>query len=204
MADAAGEPVRVVGAGRRLTELTGRVDLGDDRSSIAALTVREPTGIALAVRGAGSDLHVEGRVRLRDGAALRSSSIVGPLVTAGQVRMHSVAVSGTGIDVESGALTANHLTLVGTGAVGLWVPAGSQATVARPVVWGFLSGVSGVVADETSAPARERDRSGLRRAGRPAAGRRLAARRRRRSAASGCRGARDRRARRRACDRRRR
>ncbi len=38
--DAAGEPVRVVGAGRRVTELSGRVDLGEDRSSVAALTVR--------------------------------------------------------------------------------------------------------------------------------------------------------------------
>ena len=59
--DAPGEPVRVIGAGRRATELEGRVDLGEDRSSIAAVTVREPAGIALAVRGQASDLLVQGR-----------------------------------------------------------------------------------------------------------------------------------------------
>jgi hypothetical protein len=133
--DAAGEPVRVIGGGARVTVL-GRVDVGEDESSVASMTVRE-----LAVRGQATGLHVEGRARLRDGSALRSSSVVGPLVTAGRVRMHSVVASG--IDVESGTLTANHLTVFGSGAAGLRVPAGAQASLANSVVWGFQRGVSG-------------------------------------------------------------
>jgi hypothetical protein len=141
--DAAGEPVRVVGAGRRATEITGRIDLGEDRSSVFALTVREPTGTALAVRGDATDLQVVGRVRLRDGSALRSSSIEGGLVAAGRVRMHSVLLSGPGLDVESGTLIAAHLTVFGTGATGLRVASGAQANVANSLVWGFRAGISG-------------------------------------------------------------
>jgi hypothetical protein len=144
--DAAGEPVRVVGSGRRVTELEGRVDLGEDASSIAELTVREPTGTALALRGEASGLQVEGRVRLRDGSALRSSSVAGPLVTAGAVRMHSVAIAGTGVDVESGALAAAHVTLFGSGAAGLRVASGAQASLANSIVWGFQAGGSGAAA----------------------------------------------------------
>ena len=134
--DAPGEPVRVIGAGRRLTEL-GRADLGEDRSSVSAMTLSATVGNALAVRGSASDLQVVGRVRLRDGAVMRTSSVSGALVSAGQVRMDSVSVAGTGIDVESGALTARHVTVVGTGATGVRVPAGAQATLANSIVWGF-------------------------------------------------------------------
>ena len=136
VADAAGEPVRVIGGGRRVTAVDGRVDLGEDRSSLAAMTVRE-----LAVRGEATGVLVEGRARLRDGSVLRSSSVAGPLVTAGRVRMHSVVASG--IEVESGTLTANHLTVFGTGAVGVRVPAGGQANLSNSVVWGFERGISG-------------------------------------------------------------
>jgi hypothetical protein len=144
--DAAGEPVRVVGSGRRATELTGRVDLGEPRSSVAALTVREPTGTALAVRGEATDLHVVGRVRLRDGSALRASAVEGGLVAAGRVRMHSVLLSGPGLDVESGTLTAAHLTVFGSGASGLRAASGAQANLANSLVWGFQAGFSGTVA----------------------------------------------------------
>ena len=142
--DAAGEPVRVIGSGRRVTELQGRVDLGEDRSSIAAMSVREPTGTALAVRGEAVALHVAGRVRLRDGSAMRSSSVEGSVVTAGRVQMHSVAVAGTGLDVESGTLTAAHLTLFGAGSAGVRVASGG-ATLSNSIVWGFQSGFSGSV-----------------------------------------------------------
>jgi hypothetical protein len=134
--DAPGEPVRVIGAGRRLTEL-GRADLGEDRSSVSGMTLGATVGNALAVRGTASDLRVEGRVRLRDGAVLRTSSVTGALVSAGQVRMDSVSVAGTGIDVESGALTGRHLTVFGSGATGVRVPAGAQATLTNSIVWGF-------------------------------------------------------------------
>jgi hypothetical protein len=144
--DAAGEPVRVIGSGRRVTELQGRVDLGDARSSIFAMSVREPSGIALAVRGEAGGLHVDGRVRLRDGSVMRSSAITGSAVTAGRVRMHSVAISGTGLDVESGTLTAAHLTLVGIGTAGVRVASGGQATLADSIVWGYQRGFSGPVA----------------------------------------------------------
>jgi hypothetical protein len=137
VADAAGEPVRIVGAGRAATELDGRVNLGEERSSLAALTVSSD----LALRGEGHELRIEGDVRLRDGSALRTSSIAGAVVTAGEVAMHSVAIAGPGIDVESGTLTAAHVTLVGEGAAGVRV-AGS-ATLASSVVWGFERGVSG-------------------------------------------------------------
>jgi hypothetical protein len=148
--DAAGEPVRVIGSGRRVTELAGRVDLGEDRSSIFGMSVREPAGTALAVRGEAVGLHVDGRVRLRDGSAMRSSSVVGSVVTAGRVRMHSVAISGTGLDVESGTLTAAHLTVAGTGAVGVRVASGGQATLADSVVWGYTRGFTGTVAHTTT------------------------------------------------------
>jgi hypothetical protein len=71
--DHRGEAVRIVGAGRGATVLTGRVDLGEDGSSIASLTVREPGDTALALRGLGRDLAVAGDVRLRDGSSLLSS-----------------------------------------------------------------------------------------------------------------------------------
>lgn len=142
--DAAGEPVRVIGAGRRATELEGRIDLGEDRSAVAGLTVREPGGTALAVRGEATLVHVVGRARLRDGSVLRSSSIEGSAVSAGRVRMHSVAISGTGLDVESGTLTAAHVTLSGTGATGLRV-SGGQATLSNSLVWGFQRGFTGTV-----------------------------------------------------------
>lgn len=142
-ADAAGEPVHIVGAGRAATEIDGRVDLGEDRSSLARLTVRAATGTALALRGDGADLRVEGAVRLRDGAALLSTVVVGPMVTAGEVRLHSVAVSGPGIDVESGALNASHLTVFGSGMAGLRMAGSARATVANSIVWGFSRGASG-------------------------------------------------------------
>ncbi len=140
VADEAGEPVRVVGAGRGATILDGHVDFGEDRSSLAALTVRA-SGTALALRGEGDDLEVEGAVRLRDGSALRTSSVAGAMVTAGAVGIHSVAVAGPGIDVESGTLTAAHLTLFGTGPVGLRIAGG--AALANSVIWGFSRGLTG-------------------------------------------------------------
>ena len=88
-------------------------------------------------------MHVAGRVRLRDGSALRSSSIEGGLVAAGRVRMHSVQLAG--LEVESGTLTAAHLTVFGTGAAGIRVVAGAQANLANSVVWGFQAGTSGAV-----------------------------------------------------------
>ena len=135
--DAAGEPVRVVGAGRRATEVGGRVDLGEDRSAVAGLTVRD----TLAVRGEASDVHVVGRARLRDGSAMRSSVVESGVVTAGRVRMHSVQLAG--LDVESGTLTATHLTVFGTGTAGVRVASGAQANLANSVVWGFQTGVTG-------------------------------------------------------------
>jgi hypothetical protein len=137
--DETGEPVRLVGSGRAATEIDGRVDFNESRSSIASLAVRN----GLALRGAGSDLEVEGAVRLRDGSALRSSTVAGPLVSAGAVHMHSVAVAGTGVEVESGRLTAAHLSVFGSGAAGLRVAGSAQATLADSVLWGFTRGTSG-------------------------------------------------------------
>ena len=74
---------------------------------------------------------VDGDVRLRDGAALRSSVVTGPVTTAGDVAAHSVLIAGPGVDVESGALTARHLTVYGAGAVGVRIAPGALATVAR-------------------------------------------------------------------------
>jgi hypothetical protein len=143
VADAADEPVNIVGAGRQATGIEGRVDFGEERSSLTGVTVRAATGTALALRGDGSDLRVEGAVRLRDGATLLSSTIAGALVTAGQARVHSVAVSGPGVDVESGTLAAAHLTLFGSGARGLRMAGAARATVANSIVWGFARGLSG-------------------------------------------------------------
>jgi hypothetical protein len=143
VADAAGEPVRVVGAGRAATVLDGHVDFGEDRSSLAALTVRASSATALALRGEGDDLHVAGAVRLRDGSALRTSTVAGAVVTAGAVAIHSVAVTGPGIEVESGTLTAAHMTAFGTGGVGVRMVGTAIANVSSSVVWGFARGFSG-------------------------------------------------------------
>ena len=142
-ADARGEPVRIVGAGRTATVLEGALNLGEDESSVAALAVRAPGATALALRGAGDGLRVDGGIRLRDGAALRSSVVTGPVITAGDVVAHSVLIAGTGIDVESGALTARHLTVYGAGAVGVRIAPGALATVADSIVWGFGAAFSG-------------------------------------------------------------
>jgi hypothetical protein len=128
------EAVRIVGAGRGATVLSGPVDLGEDGSSIASLTVREPGDTALALRGLGRDLAVAGDVRLRDGASLRSSAVAGAVTTAGDVEMHSVAA--TALAVESGRLTARHLTV----RVGATTTAGGQATLGDSIVLGFLTG----------------------------------------------------------------
>ena len=137
VSDEPGEPVHIVGSGA--TEIDGRVDLNESRSSIAAVAVvRE----GLALRGGGRSLRVTGAVRLRDGSALRSSAVAGSLVTAGAVQMHSVAVTGDGIEVESGRLTAAHLTVVGSGAVGVR----GAAAISDSVIWGFARGVSGAAA----------------------------------------------------------
>ena len=138
-----GGAVRIVGAGRAATVLEGRLDLGDDRSSVAGLALRAPGETALALRGAGDGLRVDGGVRLRDGADLRSSVITGPVTTAGEAAAHSVVMAGPGVDVESGTLTARHLTVYGTGAVGVRIAPGAVATVADSIVWGFAGAFSG-------------------------------------------------------------
>jgi hypothetical protein len=107
-----GGGVRVVGAGRDATMLSGRVDLGDDVSALSGLTVRG----TLALRGIGDDLRVEGDARLRDGAALRSSVVTGAVTTAGAVAVHSVLAGQ--VNVESGALSARNLTVTGVRVMG--------------------------------------------------------------------------------------
>jgi hypothetical protein len=143
--DARGEPVRIVGAGRDATVLAGDVDLGEDGSAIAGLAIRAPGVTALALRGDGRDLQVEGDVRLRGGSALRSSAIAGALTTAGDVTMHSVAILGPGVEVESGTLAARHLTVYGPGAAGVRLADGASATVDDSIVWGFARGFAGAV-----------------------------------------------------------
>ena len=64
-------------------------------------------------------------------------------MTAGTVQAHSVAVTGTGVEVESGRLTAAHLSVFGSGTAGLRIAGSAQATVADSVVWGFTRGSTG-------------------------------------------------------------
>jgi hypothetical protein len=142
-ADARGEAVRIVGAGRTATVLEGTLDFGQGESSVAELAVRATGATALALRGDGDGLRVDGGVRLRDGAALRSSVITGSVTTAGETAAHSVLIAGAGVDVESGALTARHLTVYGSGAVGVRIAPRAAATVADSIVWGFASAFSG-------------------------------------------------------------
>ena len=142
-ADTDGEPVRIVGAGRDVTVLAGDVDFGEDASAIFGLTVRRPGQTALALRGDGRDLRVDGDVRLRDGSDLRSSMVAGAMRTAGAAAMHSVLVAGTGIDVESGSLAARNLTVAGLGAAGVRIAAGASAALADSIVWGFERGFAG-------------------------------------------------------------
>ena len=143
-ADAGGEAVRIVGAGRNETVLTGPVDLGESASGIAGVTVHDPDETALALRGDGRDLRVEGDVRLRGGSALRSSTIAGAVTAAGAVTVHSVAAVGAGVQVESGELTGQNLTVYGTGPVGVrMMGEDASATIADSVIWGYAAGVAG-------------------------------------------------------------
>jgi hypothetical protein len=142
-ADAGGEPVRIVGAGRGATALDGSVDLDEPGSAIAGLTIRGPGTTALRLRGAGDDLAVAGSVRLRDGSDLRSSATLGAVRTAGAAAMHSVLVIGAGIDVMTGSLTARNLTVYGSGPAGVRVAGAASASVGDSVVWGFARGFSG-------------------------------------------------------------
>ena len=148
--DDGGGPVRIVGAGRTATVLEGTLDLGQAASSVAALAVRAPGATALALRGDGDGLRVDGGVRLRGGSVLRSSVITGPVTTAGAATAHSVVMSGPGVDVESGALTARHLTVYGTGAIGVRIAPGAVATLADSIVWGFATAFSGSFAAPNS------------------------------------------------------
>jgi hypothetical protein len=138
-ADAPGEPVRLVGAGRAATVLDGEVDLNEAASGVAGLTIRD----ALRLRGDGENLTIAGDVRLRDGSRLRSSAVIGALRAAGATSMHSVLAIGAGIDVVSDTLTARNLTVYGSGAAGVRVAAGASATVMDSVIWGFARGFSG-------------------------------------------------------------
>jgi hypothetical protein len=144
-ADARGEAVRIVGAGRGATVLAGPVDLGEHGSTIAEVTVRDPAATALALRGVGQGLRVEGDVRLRGGAELRSSFVAGGITTAGDVTIHSVAAAGDGIAVESGELSARQLTAFGTGTAGVRLVGGARATLTDSIVWGFVRGFTGAV-----------------------------------------------------------
>ena len=132
-ADAGGEAVRLVGAGRAVTALAGPVDLDEDASTITGLTVRAPGATALDLRGSAQGLAVEGDVRLRDGAALRTATVAGGVTTSGDVAMHSVAV--TDVDVLSGLLIARHLTVQAFAA-----DPDARATLADSVVLGSVTG----------------------------------------------------------------
>ena len=132
--DDGGEAVRIVGIGRGATVLAGRVDLGEDASVIAGLTVRESDDTALALRGAGEDVAVEGDVRLRDGAALRASAVSGTVTAAGDVAMHSVVAGG--VLVESGELSARNLTV----RAGVATAPGARAALTDSIVIVALTG----------------------------------------------------------------
>ncbi|MGH2949786.1 MAG: hypothetical protein ACRDPC_26590, partial [Solirubrobacteraceae bacterium] len=140
-ADAPGEPVRLVGEGRAVTVLWGAIELAEAGSSVAALTVRASGDPSLALGGTGRDLELDGDLRLHSGSALLSSIVRGPVAAAG-ARMESVAVIGA-VEVESGELTARHLTVFGSGPVGVRVADGAAATVSNTVVWGFERGFEG-------------------------------------------------------------
>jgi hypothetical protein len=137
--DATGQAIRVVGSGRSATVLAGTVDLGQGGSSMSGLTVRG----TLRLSGTARDIAAGGPVQLRSGSALLSSVVDGSVATAGTVNAQSVVVTGTGVDVASGALTAGHLTVFGTGAAGVRVAGGATATVTNSVVWGFARGFQG-------------------------------------------------------------
>jgi hypothetical protein len=140
VADASGEPVRVVGAGRAQTALAGGLDLGEPESSATALTVRD----RLQLAGTGSDLGVEGRVDLR--GALLSAVVDGRLVAAGEARLASVVVRGDGgVTVGSGELAARQVTVFGTGPVGVRAGPGATASLTDSIVAGFDAPVQGAV-----------------------------------------------------------
>jgi hypothetical protein len=137
--DGAGEPVRVVGEGRGATQLVGTLELDQAGSSVARLTAG-----ALRLGGGGRDLRVLRGAELR-GATLQSAVVGGAVVTTGEARMESVAVTDA-VDVRSGALTAGHLTVLGSGPVGVRVATGASARVANSIVWGFARPFEGSAA----------------------------------------------------------
>jgi hypothetical protein len=60
--------------------------------------------------------------------------------------MHSVAIAGPGVEVESGALTGRHLTVFGSGLAGMRLANGATAQISDSVIAGFLTGFTGPVA----------------------------------------------------------
>ena len=158
MTDAAGEPVRVVGAGRRAdrAQRAGRPRRGPLVGRRADRA--RPTAIALAVRGRGERPAGDGPgpAARRLGAAVVGRSRAA-LVTAGSVRMHSVA-GRDGPRRRVGHADRGSPDVFGTGAAGCGSPRGAQANLANSVVWGFQTGVPGAATIDALAPARERRR----------------------------------------------
>ena len=90
------------------------------------MTVRASDRPRSRCAATGQDLAVEGDVRLRDGAALRSSAVAGTVTAAGDVTMHSVAAGG--VEVESGgAAPRRNLTV----RAGVATAAGARAALDR-------------------------------------------------------------------------
>lgn len=142
VADAPGEPVRVVGSGRGRTELAGGLDLDEAASSVAALTVDD----RLELVGRGRDLAVRGRVDLR-GGVLQSAVVDERVAASGAARMESVLVrDDAGIWVQGGDLAGRHLTVAGRGLVGVRAgPGGARAALADSIVAGFRTPTEGPV-----------------------------------------------------------
>jgi hypothetical protein len=141
VADAPGEPVRVVGSGRGYTELAGGLDLDEKASSVAGLSVDE----RLELVGRGRDLAVRGGVDLR-GGVLQSAVVDGRVAASGAARMESVLVrDDAGVAVQRGDLAGRHLTVVGSGLVGVRAGVGGSATLADSIVARFHAPVQGPV-----------------------------------------------------------
>ena len=135
-ADAAGRPVRVVGAGAAATVLRAS-------GSAPALRIADAETSAAGLRLEGGDATA---LQLDGGGSLQSAMVAGRVAVAGgDAALESVTVAAGGPAVRAGceqgavALRLHHVTVTGSGPAGVATDC-ADLTVSNSIVWGFQEG----------------------------------------------------------------
>jgi hypothetical protein len=144
--------IDVFGLGEGRTVLEGGLRLTSPRAGVADLTAQ-----GLELGGTGTRLRVLSRATLRGTAVLQASSVDGSLETAGadtDARLQSVVVrvqDDDGVRACTGALTARHITVLGSGPSGAR-SCGGQLRLRNSIIAGaFTRPLDGPVDSASSA-----------------------------------------------------